>query len=72
MDGEEEDFIQSVERIFKWLYYDEEEEFEKLVEACNTKGIRERKLQENLRKIKDRLKLKKSRKSTNTNNNGAD
>ncbi len=48
---------------FYWVYYDEEEEFDKLIEACNMKGIRERKLQENLRKVKDRLKLKKSRKS---------
>lgn len=29
---------------YHWFFYDEEEEFEKLVEACNTKGIRERKL----------------------------
>jgi thiamine pyrophosphate-dependent acetolactate synthase large subunit-like protein len=50
------------EYTFRWVYYDEEDEFEKLVEACNIKGIRERKLQENLRKIKERLKLKKSRK----------
>ena len=49
--------------MFAWYYYDEEDEFDKLMEACNIKGIRERKLQENLRKIKDRLKLKKSRKS---------
>jgi hypothetical protein len=48
---------------FRWFYYDEEEEFEKLLEGCNIKGIRERKLQENLRKIKDRIKLKKSKKS---------
>jgi hypothetical protein len=35
------------------------------MEASNVKGIRERKLQENLRKIKDRLRLKKSRKQQN-------
>lgn len=44
------------------MFYDEEEEFEKLIEACNMKGIRERKLQESLRKIKDRLKLKRNKK----------
>lgn len=29
---------------YEWCYYDEEEEYEKLIEACNTKGIREKKL----------------------------
>lgn len=51
---------------YRWVYYDEEDEFDKLVEACNIKGIRERKLQENLRKIKERLKLKKSKKASAT------
>lgn len=32
------------EPTFQWFYYDEEEEFDKLFEACNIKGIRERKL----------------------------
>lgn len=45
---------------FFWVYYDEEDEFDKLVDGCNTKGIRERKLQEALRKIRDRIKMKKS------------
>ena len=48
---------------FAWSYYDEEGQFEKLLEACNLKGIRERRLQENLRKLRDRLKLKKTRKT---------
>jgi hypothetical protein len=30
------------------------------MDACNTKGIRERKLQEALKKIRDRTKLKKA------------
>jgi hypothetical protein len=51
------------EPTFDWFYYDEEDEFEKLIEACNLKGIRERRLQENLRKIRDRMKLRKTRKS---------
>jgi len=41
---DEEELNQPLEIIFKWCYYDEEDEFEKLVEACNLKGIRERKL----------------------------
>lgn len=45
-----------------WYFYDEEGQFDKLIEACNIKGIRERKLQENLKKLRDRMKLKKSRK----------
>ena len=49
------------EPTFEWFYYEEEDEFEKLLEACNLKGIRERKLQENLRKIRDRMKLRKTR-----------
>lgn len=53
-----------VEPNFSWFYYDEEEEFDKLIESCNVKGIRERKLQENLRKIRDKMKLKKSKKPT--------
>ena len=47
---------------YTWYFIDEEEQFEKLIEACNIKGIRERRLQENLRKLRDRLKLKKTRK----------
>ena len=34
-----------------------------LVESMNPKGVRERKLLESLRKCKDRLKLKKTRKT---------
>ena len=60
---QESEMIDLSEPSFAWFYYDEEDEFDKLMEGCNIKGIRERKLQENLRKIKDRLKLKKSRKS---------
>jgi hypothetical protein len=50
------------QELFKWYYYDDSAQFERLIEACNLKGIRERRLQENLRKIKDRLKLKKVKK----------
>lgn len=28
----------------QWFYYDEDSQFEKLLEACNVKGIRERRL----------------------------
>lgn len=41
---EEFDVHEPPEYIAKWFYYDEEDEFEKLIEACNIKGIRERKL----------------------------
>lgn len=41
---EDEEIIEPVEKTFKWFYYDEEDEFDRLVDACNTKGIRERKL----------------------------
>lgn len=47
---------------YTWYFIDEEEQFEKLIEACNIKGIRERRLHESLRKLRDRLKLKKTRK----------
>lgn len=47
---------------FAWYYLDEENQFDRLIESCNIKGIRERRLQENLRKIRERMKLKKGRK----------
>lgn len=40
----EEEINDPLEPKFNWAYYDEEDEFEKLIEACNVKGIRERKL----------------------------
>ena len=46
----------------QWFFYDEEVQFYKLLESCNIKGIRERRLNENLRKIAERLKLKKMKK----------
>jgi hypothetical protein len=51
----------SAEPRFQWFYYETEEEFVKLLEACNVKGIRERKLRENLQRIGDKMKLKKSK-----------
>jgi hypothetical protein len=47
---------------YQWNYYDEEDSFDALVESLNPRGVRERKLQENLKKIKDRMKLKKAKK----------
>jgi hypothetical protein len=62
VDEANENFIPEIKEVqYQWFYYDEEEEFKQLIDACNLKGIRERKLQENLRKISDRIKLKKSR-----------
>lgn len=57
----DDEIQEPLEPKYSWVFYDEEDEFERLIEACNVKGIRERKLQENLRKIRDRLKLKKTR-----------
>lgn len=47
---------------FTWYYIEDEDKYEQLVESLNPKGIREKKLQENLRKIKNHLKLKKTKK----------
>jgi len=52
-----------IEEKIQWFYYDEEDEFSKLVESMNPKGIREKKLHENLKKLGDRMKLKKSKKA---------
>jgi len=48
----------------QWFYLDEEDKFDALIESMNPKGLRERKLLENLRKCRDRLKLKKTKKIT--------
>jgi hypothetical protein len=40
---------------------DEEEEFEDLIESFNIKGILEKKLVENLKKIRTVLKLRKTK-----------
>ena len=48
--------------VFSWHYYERDDQFDQLVECLNIKGQREKKLQENLRKVKDRLKLKKAKK----------
>ena len=47
---------------YSWHYYDREEQVEELLNCLNIKGQREKKLQENLRKVSDRLKLKKAKK----------
>ena len=44
---------------FTWFYIEDEEKYEQLVDSLNPKGIREKKLQENLKKIKNHLKLKR-------------
>ena len=56
---------QAVETVtrYSWFYYEREDQFEGLFESLNLKGQRERKLQENLKKIKDRLKLKRPRRA---------
>lgn len=49
--------------VDKWLFIDEEEDFETLLESLNAKGIHEKKLIENLKKIRSSLKLKKVKKA---------
>jgi len=48
---------------YSWHYYETEEQLNLLIERLNSKGIRERRLQESLRRVKDILKLKKTRKA---------
>lgn len=43
----------------QWMFISEEEKFEQLFESLNVKGIREKKLQETLKKIRISLKMKK-------------
>ena len=47
---------------YSWYYYDQEEQVDKLLEVLNIKGMREKRLIESLRKVKERLKLKKTKK----------
>lgn len=42
--NEEEELHEKVEPQYNWFFYDEEDEFDHLIDACNVKGIRERKL----------------------------
>jgi Williams-Beuren syndrome DDT (WSD), D-TOX E motif len=45
MDIDEASDIPEIKQItYQWYYYDEEDEFNKLIESCNLKGIRERRL----------------------------
>lgn len=48
---------------FNWYFIDEEDDFEVLIESLNAKGIHEKKLIENLKKIRFQLKLKKVKKA---------
>ena len=48
---------------YSWYYYEREDQLEELLDCLNFKGQSERKLQENLRKVKDRLKLIKTKKA---------
>jgi hypothetical protein len=46
---------------YSWFYYDNDVEVWTLTEKClNLKGVRERQLQQALRGVRDRLKLKKA------------
>lgn len=57
------DAIAQPKVVFSWYYYDREEQLDQLIERLNAKGLRERRLQESLRRVKDILKLKKTLKT---------
>lgn len=57
-----EEEITLTETRYSWFYYENEDQLEELIQSLNPKGTRERKLQESIKKIKDRLKLKKAKK----------
>lgn len=59
--GEEEPAL--TETKYRWFYYEDEDQVEALLAALNPKGLKERKLQEGLRKITERLKLQKPKKA---------
>ena len=61
-DEAQEEEITLTETKYSWFYYENEDQLEELMQSLNPKGIRERKLQENIKKIKDRLKLQKAKK----------
>lgn len=58
-------FAESDDQPVRWGFIDEEEAFEQLLESLNARGIREKKLQENLKKIRNQLKMKKAKKPAN-------
>lgn len=58
----QEEEITLTETKYSWFYYENEDQLEELMQSLNPKGIRERKLQESIKKIKDRLKLQKAKK----------
>jgi PHD/YefM family antitoxin component YafN of YafNO toxin-antitoxin module len=45
--------------LYSWYVLDQEDEYEQLLESLNTKGIREKKLVENLRRLRNQLKMNK-------------
>lgn len=55
-----------------WHFIDEEDQFEQLFDSLNMKGIREKKLIENLKKIRTILKMKKSKKANKPVEEGAE
>lgn len=60
-EGQEEE-ITLTETKYSWFYYENEDQLEELMQSLNPKGIKEKKLQESIKKIKDRLKLQKTKK----------
>lgn len=46
-----------------WYFLDKEDKFEQFFESLNPRGVREKKLIENLKKVRPSLKMKRSKKS---------
>lgn len=55
---------------YVWFFIDDEDQFDQLFDSLNLKGIREKKLLENLKKIRIVLKMKKGKKTKANEENG--
>jgi hypothetical protein len=55
-------YFETDEDGLRWGFIDEDEQLDVLMESLNIKGIREKKLQENLRKLRIQIKMKKAKK----------
>jgi len=61
------DFPKQQSQKYSWGYYDEEEEVNNLMAGLNPKGVKEKALIESLKKILDKLKMKKAKIVSNAN-----
>ena len=60
--GDENGPIAVPEYKLEWVFIDEEDKFDQLLDSLNIKGIKEKRLQESLRKIRFSIKMKKGKK----------